>query len=572
MPQARITINGVVGSNDDLPINTPVLLSNDDVGGELTYAWVITDQPPGAPLETLSNPAIKNPTLTVKHEGTFRLQLTVNALLPSAVVDVQIAGVRQIKSRQRQPAAAETVEDSATKGWSPTANAFLAWLEARAADPGLYVGVAGEAAMTRGAVCYVSGQSTLKSGLPGEEYVPTLKRSHATVAASLVGVLFVLEGGVDGSAAPALGVPILARRAGQFVSFAGAGATGDAVFVSDAGTLSTVAGTISRRIGYIEAVIAGAVTTMVDGAGAAGVGDATPATIDVGDATIVGVSPLASRQDHQHRLLAPAAPADVTKAAADAGAAVTVARADHKHDISTAAAGSITIDDVGAEGSATTLARSDHLHTVTAPSAPAAVTKAAADAGTSKHFCRDDHKHDVSTAAPSSIGTSNTEGAATSLARSNHIHDHGAQSTGTHHAAATESVAGFLSSADKTKLDDLWNVVGTDKVTTTDATQTTCQTIPCPISRTFHLTVDVAAHRSTGASGAGYTICATYRTDGSSVPTLVGSVTALVTHEDVANWDATLDINANTIRVRVTGEGGSSIDWTSISRYHVAPT
>ncbi len=92
-------------------------------------------------------------------------------------------------------------------------------------------------------------------------------------------------------------------------------------------------------------------------------------------------------------------------------------------------------------------------------SAPANVTKAAASAGAATDAARADHKHDISTAAVSTIGTGNTEGTATSLARSDHVHDHGAQTSGTLHAAATTSVAGFMSAADKTKLDAMQNAL-----------------------------------------------------------------------------------------------------------------
>jgi hypothetical protein len=59
----------------------------------------------------------------------------------------------------------------------------------------------------------------------------------------------------------------------------------------------------------------------------------------------------------------------------------------------------------------------------------------------------------VSYGSPVTIGTSNTAGVATTLSRSDHVHAHGNQSGGTLHAGATTSVAGFLSAADKTKLD-----------------------------------------------------------------------------------------------------------------------
>lgn len=88
--------------------------------------------------------------------------------------------------------------------------------------------------------------------------------------------------------------------------------------------------------------------------------------------------------------------------------------------------------------------------------APVNVTKAPASAGTADEASRQDHKHDVSTAAPTTIGTSNSEGSATSLARSDHVHNHGALAGGDRHAVATTSVNGFMSSADKTKLDDLY--------------------------------------------------------------------------------------------------------------------
>ncbi len=141
--------------------------------------------------------------------------------------------------------------------------------------------------------------------------------------------------------------------------------------------------------------------------------------------------------------------------AAVEGSGTGLSRRDHQHAVATAAAAAIAVGDAAAEGSSSDLARADHQHAVTAPGAPADVTKAAAAAGASADVARADHKHDVTTAAPVAVGTANSEGAATTLARSNHVHDHGAQplGAGTQHAIATPSVAGFLSAADKTKLD-----------------------------------------------------------------------------------------------------------------------
>lgn len=154
--------------------------------------------------------------------------------------------------------------------------------------------------------------------------------------------------------------------------------------------------------------------------------------------------------------LALALPVDVTKAANAAGVAESFSRSDHKHDASTAVAGATAIGDAAAEGVATSLARSDHQHSSAAPAAPADVTKAAAATGVSTAPARADHKHDVSTGVPSAIGTTNVEGTATSLARSDHVHGHSSQAGGETHADAIAGGAdGFMTGADKTKLDGI---------------------------------------------------------------------------------------------------------------------
>lgn len=88
--------------------------------------------------------------------------------------------------------------------------------------------------------------------------------------------------------------------------------------------------------------------------------------------------------------------------------------------------------------------------------APVNVTKAAAVVGVSTEAARQDHKHDIATATAVDLTDStNAEGSSTSLSRADHQHSHGTRGGGTLHAAATTSVAGFLSAADKTKLDAL---------------------------------------------------------------------------------------------------------------------
>lgn len=75
--------------------------------------------------------------------------------------------------------------------------------------------------------------------------------------------------------------------------------------------------------------------------------------------------------------------------------------------------------------------------------------------GVSTALSRADHVHNVPTAVPVSIGTSNVTGVANSFSRSDHVHDHGTQSNGDLHEAATIAKNGFMSSADKARLDGM---------------------------------------------------------------------------------------------------------------------
>ena len=76
-------------------------------------------------------------------------------------------------------------------------------------------------------------------------------------------------------------------------------------------------------------------------------------------------------------------------------------------------------------------------------------------AGTGSSYALNDHQHGIGTGTPVAIDAANSAGTASTVARSDHVHDHGSQTTGTHHAVATGSVAGFMSTTDKTKLDGI---------------------------------------------------------------------------------------------------------------------
>ncbi len=175
MPQAKISINGVDGSNDNLPINTLVQLSNDNSGGEFSYAWTILNQPDG-PTDSLSATNIQNPTLTPKKEGTYLVQLIVNGSLE----DVQIAAIRYLKSLERAPAAGETTEDSEAEGWEIAQNNLNSRVDALVGDPGTLVAVAGQAGLVAGNIVRATTTAVIKSGLPGQETLPSVTLVNPT--------------------------------------------------------------------------------------------------------------------------------------------------------------------------------------------------------------------------------------------------------------------------------------------------------------------------------------------------------------------------------------------------------
>jgi hypothetical protein len=264
--QALIKINGVAGSNDDLPINTIVQLDNQNAGGEITYNWFILDQPEGS-ADALSSSTIQNPTFTPKKEGTYELLLVVNQSMATEVRDQQLVGIRYLKTRERAPGATETTQDDATKGWAKAANRMWSRLDNTIAQPGLIVGQAGVGGLVPGDVLRISGTAVIKTGLPGQETVPVLTKAPANVAGNVDEYLYIVVSGIDGSLVPANGALIYARWMGLYFGLTGSPAVGASVYVSDTATISTAPGTNSRRIGHVVQASAGMYDVWIEGFG-----------------------------------------------------------------------------------------------------------------------------------------------------------------------------------------------------------------------------------------------------------------------------------------------------------------
>ncbi len=187
--------------------------------------------------------------------------------------------------------------------------------------------------------------------------------------------------------------------------------------------------------------------------GAAALSDATPAAVS-GAAALPGGAADASRSDHRHTVSTGTPVALIPGGTNVIGAAATLARSDHAHSIPAFGAISGTFaegsdvrlsDDRTASGirTATTIVA---VAASAAPSAGSVLIATGASAATWQAM-------PLSSTTPQPVGAAGAVGAGTTQARADHVHAHGAQTDGTMHAIATGSVAGFLSSADKTKLD-----------------------------------------------------------------------------------------------------------------------
>lgn len=130
--------------------------------------------------------------------------------------------------------------------------------------------------------------------------------------------------------------------------------------------------------------------------------------------------------------LSGAAPPNVASASG-AGSDTSAARADHTHGHGDQAGGT--------------------LHATATPATPGFMSNA--DKGKLDGIAPGATATPLSSTPPPNVAAASGAGSNTSAARSDHTHGHGNQAGGTLHATATNATAGFMSAADKTKLDAL---------------------------------------------------------------------------------------------------------------------
>lgn len=263
MPQAKITINGVPGSNVALPnvlatgVAPLVNLNNLNIGGETTFTWAILDQPPGA-ADALSSISAQNPFFNPKKEGTYLIRLIVNQGDITEQEDRVVVAITQVKTLERIAAAGEATEGDTSDGWATALNSLLRRMDSLLSDPGVFVGVnASGGVITRGQVLRATASSIIKTGLPGQETVPGMSVALATTLTQVDEPLVVCEGTVAGLSSVPAGALMKIRFLGRYAANVdGVAAVGDSLFVSDTGTMSLTPGTVRRKIG--SAMTAGA--------------------------------------------------------------------------------------------------------------------------------------------------------------------------------------------------------------------------------------------------------------------------------------------------------------------------
>lgn len=178
-------------------------------------------------------------------------------------------------------------------------------------------------------------------------------------------------------------------------------------------------------------------------------------TLTSGTTNSEGSSSSLARADHTHAISTAVSVTQLPDQTNYIGDSTSLARADHIHNIPSGTAVSLNANSVNSKGLASTFAISNHTHSIESGYPINQIIATTSAIGTSTAFARADHVHTFSTGNPVSISTSNSEGSSTSFARADHVHAHGNHTNGNLHAIATTSTAGFMSSSDKIKLNNI---------------------------------------------------------------------------------------------------------------------
>jgi hypothetical protein len=252
MSRAKISINAVDATIATVPIGVSVQLSNDNGGGEVSYAWTILDQPPGT-ADVLSNPAIQNPTFTPTKEGSYLVRLVVDATLGSEAQQTAIVAVADARTGERVPAAAETLEASSTRGWAAAQNSATIRSLRTVADSNVITAIT-PGGLGIGAIVNLGNLGAINTGTQAAASLPKILAATGSEghARGELGVI------IDGVAAGVLtaGKAVYVRRVGvapTTITANPAPAVLSPVYLGDTGLPSLTPGTYPRIVGRVIA-------------------------------------------------------------------------------------------------------------------------------------------------------------------------------------------------------------------------------------------------------------------------------------------------------------------------------
>jgi hypothetical protein len=108
----------------------------------------------------------------------------------------------------------------------------------------------------------------------------------------------------------------------------------------------------------------------------------------------------------------------------------------------------------------------------------------------------------------------------------------------------------------------------TANVKTADDTQTTLMDIVLTAASAIVVEFTIVGNQSGGSNRASYKRRATVYRDGSATAALQGSVETIGTDvESDANWNVAVDVDSNSVRVRVTGVAATNINWGAVAQW-----
>lgn len=124
--------------------------------------------------------------------------------------------------------------------------------------------------------------------------------------------------------------------------------------------------------------------------------------------------------------------------------------------------------------------------------------------------------------------------------------------------------------------DDVTEAVYQGRVTTTDASGTTVNSVPIVAGTTTIIITTIVARRTGGSAGAaddgaGYHFMSVFKNVGGTV-TQIGSTTIMGSAESQAGWNATHGTTTNGVTVRVFGAVNNNVVWHATSRAYSVST